>query len=371
MPTGSYSTQSEDNNTKEPSSDSNLQRNSYLDSASLDGDSRVPDENIHDIYLAEHSSSRSPYITWDEKLEIIDSTGRPNDTTDITCTTEKIHSEEKEDPNSRVVNHIDNSFHDEPIQSPVIVRGQPDEIEKLKQYSSLNNKDAEMMHEAGHLGDSSTSFEFHLPEITSAGKAKLIPPKSHMKSNTSSKNENYEDMVDLVNRVTKQIMDEKLGRTVTRVVLPRIVMHSRYHYMVAVDSIWKACPEAGGPVQFLGFNGSCPNNRNGNGKCLKNFMNAQRDLVGLIAVLVDWLILMTVVPFVPAVVLKLLLEYFLQPPLQPLMDNLEAQTYETFEKDNYFTLPIFNISHLWLFVSAYLMISIKILWKKSVKSQKQ
>lgn len=27
-------------------------------------------------------------------------------------------------------------------------------------------------------------------------------------------------------------MDEKLGRTVTRVVLPRVVMHSRYHYAV-------------------------------------------------------------------------------------------------------------------------------------------
>ncbi|GMY28475.1 leishmanolysin-like peptidase [Fagus crenata] len=31
-------------------------------------------------------------------------------------------------------------------------------------------------------------------------------------------------------QVTEQIMDEKLGRIVTRVVLPRVVMHSRYHY---------------------------------------------------------------------------------------------------------------------------------------------
>ncbi|XP_071710687.1 uncharacterized protein [Rutidosis leptorrhynchoides] len=31
-------------------------------------------------------------------------------------------------------------------------------------------------------------------------------------------------------RVTKQTMDENLGRMVTRVVLPRVVMHSRYHY---------------------------------------------------------------------------------------------------------------------------------------------
>ncbi|KAI9118444.1 hypothetical protein K1719_010776 [Acacia pycnantha] len=32
------------------------------------------------------------------------------------------------------------------------------------------------------------------------------------------------------NVVTKQVMDEKLGRLVTRVVLPRVVMHSRHHY---------------------------------------------------------------------------------------------------------------------------------------------
>ncbi|KAL7607136.1 uncharacterized protein LOC111920667 [Lactuca sativa] len=31
-------------------------------------------------------------------------------------------------------------------------------------------------------------------------------------------------------QVTKQMVDEKLGRMVTRVVLPRVVMHSRYHY---------------------------------------------------------------------------------------------------------------------------------------------
>ncbi|XP_019458050.1 PREDICTED: uncharacterized protein LOC109358336 [Lupinus angustifolius] len=32
------------------------------------------------------------------------------------------------------------------------------------------------------------------------------------------------------NQVTEQVMDEKIGRMVTRVVLPRVVMHSRYHY---------------------------------------------------------------------------------------------------------------------------------------------
>jgi leishmanolysin len=30
-----------------------------------------------------------------------------------------------------------------------------------------------------------------------------------------------------------QSMDEKLGRMVTRVVLPRVIMHSRHHYGVS------------------------------------------------------------------------------------------------------------------------------------------
>jgi len=34
-------------------------------------------------------------------------------------------------------------------------------------------------------------------------------------------------------QVTEQLMDEKLGRMVTRVVLPRVVMHSRHHYGVS------------------------------------------------------------------------------------------------------------------------------------------
>lgn len=33
-------------------------------------------------------------------------------------------------------------------------------------------------------------------------------------------------------QVTEQVMDEKIGRIVTRVVLPRVVMHSRHHYAV-------------------------------------------------------------------------------------------------------------------------------------------
>lgn len=37
----------------------------------------------------------------------------------------------------------------------------------------------------------------------------------------------------LLFQVTVQSMDEKLGRMVTRVVLPRVIMHSRHHYGVS------------------------------------------------------------------------------------------------------------------------------------------
>ncbi|KAJ9565875.1 hypothetical protein OSB04_001841 [Centaurea solstitialis] len=169
----SYSTQSEDNNAKEPSSDSNLQHNSYLDSASIDENSGAPDENIHDGYLAENSRSRSSYITWDEKLEIIDSTAQPNDATEISCITEKIDTE-KED----VVDPIGFRLQDEyePLPTLAIVGSQPDEIEsetdyymdalntiesesetdiefqtkrELQQFSRLKNKDTEEIHKPG------------------------------------------------------------------------------------------------------------------------------------------------------------------------------------------------------------------------------
>lgn len=40
-----------------------------------------------------------------------------------------------------------------------------------------------------------------------------------------------------IHQVTEQVLDERLGRTVTRVVLPRVVMHSRYHYGVSASFV--------------------------------------------------------------------------------------------------------------------------------------
>ncbi|RWW81498.1 hypothetical protein BHE74_00010097 [Ensete ventricosum] len=38
-------------------------------------------------------------------------------------------------------------------------------------------------------------------------------------------------------QVTVQVMDEKLGRMVTRIVLPRVVMRARYHYGVSWSNL--------------------------------------------------------------------------------------------------------------------------------------
>ncbi|XP_057470330.1 uncharacterized protein LOC130759202 [Actinidia eriantha] len=47
-------------------------------------------------------------------------------------------------------------------------------------------------------------------------------------------------------QVTDQVMDEKLGRMVTRIVLPRVVMHSRYHYGAFSDNFTGLELEDGG-----------------------------------------------------------------------------------------------------------------------------
>ncbi|KAI4375009.1 hypothetical protein MLD38_012931 [Melastoma candidum] len=48
------------------------------------------------------------------------------------------------------------------------------------------------------------------------------------------------------NKVTEQAMDEKIGRMVTRVVLPRVVMHSRFHYGAFSDNFTGLELEDGG-----------------------------------------------------------------------------------------------------------------------------
>ncbi|XP_076904557.1 protein SCAR3-like [Bidens hawaiensis] len=200
------STQSEDNNVKELSFVSHVNQDSYLDSASLD-------ENVDNIYLAEDSRSKSNYITWDEKLENIDSTRRPNEPIEIPCTTEKMDTEVMEDLNSRNVDHIDFDFHDEqPRPTPVVSRGQHDEVEseadsymdalntvesesendlnchtkrELKHNSNVNNKDVvNEINKEIHLDDNSMNPNALSPKSS---------PESHMEANGSSNIENHED----------------------------------------------------------------------------------------------------------------------------------------------------------------------------------
>lgn len=49
-----------------------------------------------------------------------------------------------------------------------------------------------------------------------------------------------------IHQVTEQVLDERLGRTVTRVVLPRVVMHSRHHYGVSASSVLSGVCRLGG-----------------------------------------------------------------------------------------------------------------------------
>ncbi|KAK1422726.1 hypothetical protein QVD17_18012 [Tagetes erecta] len=232
----SCSTQSEDNSAREPSSDSNVQHNSYLDSASLD-------ENIDNSYLAaEDSRSKSAYITWDEKLEIIDSTSQPNEQTEIPCTTEKIDTDEKEDLNPIIVDHIDFDFQDEqPSQTPVIVRGQHDEIEsetdyymdalntiesesendvdchtkrELKKYSNVNNTKLDAMNKESHMDDNSMNFEFHVPEKTYLSHMP-VSPASRMEASDSSNNENHKNVIKSDLQGSDEAKSEEVERVVT------------------------------------------------------------------------------------------------------------------------------------------------------------
>lgn len=38
-------------------------------------------------------------------------------------------------------------------------------------------------------------------------------------------------------------------------IFDEIIAECRCYLQVAVDGIWKLCPQAGGPIQFPGFNG--------------------------------------------------------------------------------------------------------------------
>ncbi|KAJ0796969.1 putative SCAR/WAVE family protein [Helianthus annuus] len=217
----SHSTQSEDNNVKELSYVSNVNHDSYLDSASHE-------ENFYSSNLAEDSGSMSTYITWDEKLEIIDSTGRPNEPTEIPCANERMDTEVMEDLNSRVVDRID--FHDEqPRPTPVIIGGRHDEIEsetdsfmdalntvesesendlgchtkrELKQKSNVNDKDVDEMNKERRLDDKSMNIEFHVPE-------------SHMEACGSSNTENHEDVMtsDLIRSTQMAVVSSNILTT--------------------------------------------------------------------------------------------------------------------------------------------------------------
>ncbi|KAD3068780.1 hypothetical protein E3N88_36660 [Mikania micrantha] len=225
--------QYEENNVEELSSVSHVKRDSYLDSPSLD-------DKFNDSCFAEDSRSESNYITWDEKLEIIDSIGRLNEPTERPCTTEKMDSEVMEDLDSRIVDRIDSDLHNEqPYLTPVIIRGQLDEIEseinynmdalktvglepdidlychtkrELKQNSNVNNKDVDEMNKENNLDDNSMNLEFHVLKPASLSH-KSISNESYMEANGSSNIKNHEDV--MKSDTPEKLKSEEVERNVT------------------------------------------------------------------------------------------------------------------------------------------------------------
>ncbi|KAL8236110.1 hypothetical protein R6Q59_017191 [Mikania micrantha] len=225
--------QYEDNNVKELSSVSHVKKDSYLDSPSLD-------DKFNDSCFAEDSRSELNYITWDEKLEIIDSIGRLNEPTETPCTTEKMDTEVMEDLDPRVVDRIDFDLHNEqPRLTPVVISGQLDEIEseidysmdtlktvglqpdidlychtkrELKQNSNVNNKDVDEMNKENNLDDNSMNLEFHVLKPTSLSH-KSISNESYMEADGSSNIKNHEDVIN--SDTPEKLKSEEVERNVT------------------------------------------------------------------------------------------------------------------------------------------------------------
>ncbi|KAI3698244.1 hypothetical protein L6452_31357 [Arctium lappa] len=204
-----YSTQSEENETKEMSSDSIEQQNAYLGLAPFHENYGVSDEIVENSSNShEGSAPRWSFVTWDEKLEIVEST-------EILCTEDELDAKESEELSTRV-DLIDFDFHDDHLALSVT----PNEIagdmhhymgalniiasgsetnaccqtkRELKQYSSLNNKDVDGKLKESNLDDRSMNFESHVPESTystTAMSSKQISYESqinaHMISNSKS-----------------------------------------------------------------------------------------------------------------------------------------------------------------------------------------
>ncbi|XP_024961521.1 protein SCAR3-like [Cynara cardunculus var. scolymus] len=195
-----YSTQSEENETKEMSSDLKEQQNAYLDLAPFHEKNEVSDETVENSSNSQEGSApRWSFVTWDEKLEIVEST-------QIFCTENKLDAKESEESSTRI-DLIDFDFHDDHLALSVT----PNEIEgdmhyymgalniiasgsetdvccqtkrEVKQYSGLNNEDVDEKLKESNLDDRSMNFEFHVPEstYTRAMSCKQISHESHIKA---------------------------------------------------------------------------------------------------------------------------------------------------------------------------------------------
>ncbi|KAJ9566820.1 LOW QUALITY PROTEIN: hypothetical protein OSB04_002786 [Centaurea solstitialis] len=201
-----YSTQSEENETKETSSDSIEQQNAFLDLAPFHENNGDLDEIVeYSSNSQEGSASRWSFGTWDEKMEIVESTL-------MLCTEDELDARESEELSTRV-DLIDFDVHDDRLALSVTPKEIEDDMNyhnigalsiiasgsetdvccqtkrELKQYSSLNNEDVDGKLKESNLDERSMNFESHVPESTystTAISSKQISHESHIKAHMIS-----------------------------------------------------------------------------------------------------------------------------------------------------------------------------------------
>ncbi|KAM7505982.1 hypothetical protein LguiB_004886 [Lonicera macranthoides] len=209
-----YTAHSEEHEPKESSSPQfNMHRKHTIDSSSINEQSSIMDEDIHNSLSQDQTAPSSSCVTWDEKMEIMDRTGQEYDHDEITdtfITNFDLGTQEGGDVNFITVDHMDFHFENENMTTSVSGGNQLDDIEsetdnymdalntiesesetdfdcqtkrEVEQVSGFNNKEIEdELHELPHHS------EIHLLEFESDIKPDSVSPESQSAANISSDN---------------------------------------------------------------------------------------------------------------------------------------------------------------------------------------
>lgn len=222
-----YTAHSEEHEPKESSSPQFTMHHKHtIDSFSINEQSSVMDEDIHNSLSQDQTAPSSSCVTWDEKMEIMDRTGQQYDldeTTDTFITNFDLDTQEGGDVNFITVDHMDFHFENENMTTSVPGGNQLDDIEsetdnymdalntiesesetdldcqtkrEVEQVSGFNNKEIEdELHELPHHSEIHTlEFESDVAACSSSNKAisghniNSVSPESQSVANISSDN---------------------------------------------------------------------------------------------------------------------------------------------------------------------------------------